>query len=62
MIKIIRKNKQSNQNLNEQIKTKLQELEKDLLKMKNELDKKSKQINQYDKKRIPKTCCCKQIN
>ena len=62
MIKIIRKNKQSNQNLNEQIKTKLQELEKDLLKMKNELDKKSKQINQYDKKRIPKTCRCKQIN
>ena len=61
MIKIIRKNKQSNQNLNEQIKTKLQEVEKDLLKMKNELYKKSKQINQYDKKRIPKTRRCKQI-
>ena len=43
MIKI--SNEQSNLSLNKQIETIAQELQKDLLKMKSELEKKNKQIN-----------------
>ena len=49
MIKI--SNERSNQSLNKKTQTIVQELQKHLLKMKSELEKKNKQMNQYNKVR-----------